>query len=964
MRIKKTVKKHNNNTSKKSTTLKKHLRTQKGGGQLLDVINNNELSGEEIYKQVNQLLQNNDVDVDETDDDGTTPLIIASYQGRIEMVEALITAGADKDKSDNDGYTPIFWASYNGHLEVVQALIAAGADKDKSDNDGYTPIYGASQYGHLEVVQALLAAGADVNKADNDGYTPISRASIRGHLEVVQALLAAGADVSKADNDGRTPIYAASYKGHLEVVQALVAAGADVNRANNDGWTPISVASVKGHLEVVQALIAAGADVNRAGNDGWTPIYGASYMGHLEVVQALIAAGANVNKADNNGSTPISRASRNSHLEVVQALIAAGADVNKADDKGVTPLYAASQKGRVDIVRVLLERGADITKTFNKKTPLMIAEKKGHMAVVQLLEERGYDTEMESESEEEIQQSTRRSGIKRKVVDYSEQRKDAILKSVLEMPSKKQQRLEEKQQKHRNKIAYSGQSIDTLYNEMYDLVEDLNSKVLNIDGREVPIEYLNKQGLDKLTEDIFPAALGKLQKMVDSFSRDIDKSADIQIESDISTLVNNIQGINYKDIVEGEGTRSTGHNKLIKLLFDEKLYLKGKGIDYRKFFEPSNTGTQCYNMFGSNWQDTKDCYICGVRKANQKEKFHCEHVLNIYQAAVTTGLYYNGMEKDEMSNKLRGLGLNEFTATTREKDEIKTKIEDDKDDLKNTVYDVACSCCNSIKTNYMFIDFDSSKWEWIVDTDGIDKVFRGILENSTDICKHINKKTIVIERGPEISENLQSRCEILNDFFLPPNPVKLGNKQRQRYYNLLTLSNLLITFRPKNLQKLIKKIMKGGRDMNVIPQQTVFPDMGDMGNKIMEYETNIGKKDTVVNNEEPKINQANETLKQTIIKLVQDDLDERQQKLDTFFEYFEKSVAQYQKEHPEVIQGRKEFDEIIKNNPDAFKDGRPNPKFWLNRNKTGGKKTKKRRNTRTKPKKTVRKTKKNTRNKK
>ena len=259
----------------------------------------------------------------------------------------------------------------------------------------------------------------------------------------------------------------------------------------------------------------------------------------------------------------------------------------------------------------------------------------------------------------------------------------------------------------------------------------------------------------------------------------------------------------------------------------------------------------------------------------------------------------------------------------------------------------------------MFIDFDSSDWEWIVDTDGIDKVFRGILENSTDICEHINKKTIVRERGPEIYENLQSRCEILNEFFLPPNPVNLGNQQRQRYYNLLTLSNLLITFRPQNLQKLIEKIMTGGRDMNIISQQTIFPGME---NKIMEYETNIGKKDTVVNNEEPKINQANETLKQTIIKLVQDDLDERQQKLDTFFEYFEKSVVQYQKEHPEVIQGRKDFDEIIKNNPDAFKDGRPNPKFWLNRNKTGGKKTKKRRNTKNKSKKTVRKTKKSKKN--
>jgi ankyrin repeat protein len=48
-------------------------------------------------------------------------------------------------------------------VEVVQALIAAGADVNKANNDGRTPISVASQKGHLEVVQALSAAGADVN---------------------------------------------------------------------------------------------------------------------------------------------------------------------------------------------------------------------------------------------------------------------------------------------------------------------------------------------------------------------------------------------------------------------------------------------------------------------------------------------------------------------------------------------------------------------------------------------------------------------------------------------------------------------------------------------------------------------------------------------------------------------------------------------------------------------------------
>ena len=33
-----------------------------------------------------------------------------------------------------NGYTPLIWASQNGHLEVVKALVAAGADINAAEN--------------------------------------------------------------------------------------------------------------------------------------------------------------------------------------------------------------------------------------------------------------------------------------------------------------------------------------------------------------------------------------------------------------------------------------------------------------------------------------------------------------------------------------------------------------------------------------------------------------------------------------------------------------------------------------------------------------------------------------------------------------------------------------------------------------------------------------------------------------
>jgi ankyrin repeat protein len=99
-----------------------------------------------------------------------------------------------------DGFTPLCVASQNGHVEVVRALVGAGAAVNQADvrddwggcwcsrvrddvvacafssfcmcgvrgvvqADGATPMYIASVYGNVEVVRALVGAGAAVNQA-------------------------------------------------------------------------------------------------------------------------------------------------------------------------------------------------------------------------------------------------------------------------------------------------------------------------------------------------------------------------------------------------------------------------------------------------------------------------------------------------------------------------------------------------------------------------------------------------------------------------------------------------------------------------------------------------------------------------------------------------------------------------------------------------------------------------------
>ncbi len=123
-----------------------------------------------------------------------SPLVAAARKGNMEIVQALLSAGADVEYHAGGDEPPLMAASANGHVELVRMLLKEGAKVNRVSASNGTALLTAARSGHQEVVQLLISNNAKVNvKVSGDG-TALIQAVRNGHFEISKLLLEQGAD--------------------------------------------------------------------------------------------------------------------------------------------------------------------------------------------------------------------------------------------------------------------------------------------------------------------------------------------------------------------------------------------------------------------------------------------------------------------------------------------------------------------------------------------------------------------------------------------------------------------------------------------------------------------------------------------------------------------------------------------------------------------------------------------------
>lgn len=161
-----------------------------------------------------------------------TGLMIAAWEGNLQMMELFAQRGARLDAVNRNGEQALQLAAYKGNLEAVKWLLDHGAPLEQRGN-AWGALHYAAFNGHRELAQYLIKRGADVNARAPNLATSLMLAAREGREVIADDLLKAGADPTLTNDLGETPLVWAMRHGNVSIAKMVSSPEAFANAVRN-----------------------------------------------------------------------------------------------------------------------------------------------------------------------------------------------------------------------------------------------------------------------------------------------------------------------------------------------------------------------------------------------------------------------------------------------------------------------------------------------------------------------------------------------------------------------------------------------------------------------------------------------------------------------------------------------------------------------------------------------------------
>lgn len=375
------------------------------------------------------------IEAEERSISGWTPLYAAIKSRQYAVVKILLGHGADPNAVTSLGSTPFLLASEIGDLEVIKCFVEHGANLDYSPSGkeadelnitGQTALFMATLKEQNDVVQYLIEKGSQVNVKNRYGVSPLLLCAEGGNEALVKLLVGVGADVNMSPSGdlavehilaGQTPLYGAAKKGHYHICKFLIENGAEVNAETMTGATPLYTAVEESHLDICQLLIEFNGDVNKCPHGEWamelninqqSPLLLACIKNNTQIAELLLENNADVNLVNERGSSPLLVVCQFNNLKLLQRLLELDACIDQEAlnlyDAKINALIIATESGSFACVKCLVENGLDVNYRIDGKgetagrTPLFCASVKNHPDIVEYLIQHNADVNASEDS--------------------------------------------------------------------------------------------------------------------------------------------------------------------------------------------------------------------------------------------------------------------------------------------------------------------------------------------------------------------------------------------------------------------------------------------------------------------------------------------------------------------------------------------------------------------------------------
>lgn len=335
------------------------------------------------FEEMLCLLLCHGADINAKSKSGNTPILEATFKGKLEMeLKQMVEKGADWKMRNKNGKSVLHLAVEGGNWEAFKYFVSIGANVNITNKSAKMPVHFLSLTKNYftDMLNLLLEYGVDINAKSECGNTPILEAALHGRSNMeLDQMVRYGADWKICNNYGNTVLHLAVEGGNYEGFIYFLSMGANVNVANIYGEMPVHFLGLTNQNfdKMLVLLREYGADINAQSECGNTPLLSAACQGRSETeLKQMVQNGADWKICDNHGNTILHLAVMGGNCQAFKYFVSVGANADAANYAGDLPLHFLSltAKNFDELLSLLLENGADINaKTKSGNTPLLNA---------------------------------------------------------------------------------------------------------------------------------------------------------------------------------------------------------------------------------------------------------------------------------------------------------------------------------------------------------------------------------------------------------------------------------------------------------------------------------------------------------------------------------------------------------------------------------------------------------------